>query len=85
MELPVIMATTTPPIEELALNPQFEPIVTLTKPYATEQLLGTVKDVLRGVFHEKQRRPRGAGVARTLQPCGLSDTPPAARGSGMDS
>jgi DNA-binding response OmpR family regulator/acetyltransferase-like isoleucine patch superfamily enzyme len=50
MELPVIMATTTLPTEELAQNPRLEPIATLAKPYASDQLLETVKDVLRGVF-----------------------------------
>jgi acetyltransferase-like isoleucine patch superfamily enzyme/CheY-like chemotaxis protein len=59
MVLPVIMATTTLPTEELAQNPWLEPIVTLAKPYATDQLLDTVKDVLRGAF-SKSNQPRVA-------------------------
>ncbi len=46
MKLPVIMATGTLPTEELVQNPWLEPVITLAKPYATELLLDTVKDVL---------------------------------------
>jgi two-component system response regulator TctD len=47
MELPVIMATGTLPTQELAQNPWLEPVAMLAKPYATDRLLDTVKDVLR--------------------------------------
>jgi acetyltransferase-like isoleucine patch superfamily enzyme/CheY-like chemotaxis protein len=50
MELPVIMATRTLPTQELAKNPWLEPVTMLAKPYATDQLLDTVKDVLHAVF-----------------------------------
>jgi acetyltransferase-like isoleucine patch superfamily enzyme/CheY-like chemotaxis protein len=59
MGLPVIMATTTLPTEELAQNPWLEPVVTLAKPYATDQLLDKVKDVLHGAF-SKSNHPRVA-------------------------
>jgi len=47
MGLPVIMATGTVPTQELAQNPWLEPVAMLAKPYATDRLLDTVKDVLR--------------------------------------
>jgi CheY-like chemotaxis protein len=59
MELPVIMATTTPPTAELAQNPWLEPVATLAKPYATDQLLETVKHILR----EEQLKSSAARVA----------------------
>ena len=46
MRLPVIMATGTLPTQELAQNPWLQPVITLTKPYATEVLLDTVKTAL---------------------------------------
>ena len=57
MELPVIMATGTLPTQELAQNPWLEPVAMLAKPYTTDQLLNTVKDVLRVVF-PKNNHPR---------------------------
>jgi len=46
--LPVIMATGTLPTEELFTRyPWLPPAATLVKPYSIEQLLGTVKAVLR--------------------------------------
>jgi acetyltransferase-like isoleucine patch superfamily enzyme/CheY-like chemotaxis protein len=57
MGLPVIMATGTVPMQELAQNPWLEPVATLAKPYATDQLLDTVKDVLHTVF-SKSDHPR---------------------------
>jgi acetyltransferase-like isoleucine patch superfamily enzyme/CheY-like chemotaxis protein len=50
MGLPVIMATGTVPTQELAQNPWLEPVATLAKPYAPDQLLNTVKDVLHTGF-----------------------------------
>ena len=48
MALPVIMATGTLPMEELMTRyPWLQPAATLVKPYSIEQLLGTVKAVLR--------------------------------------
>jgi acetyltransferase-like isoleucine patch superfamily enzyme/CheY-like chemotaxis protein len=49
MGLPVIMATRTLPTRELAQNPWLEPVAMLAKPYATDQLLDTVKNVLHAV------------------------------------
>jgi acetyltransferase-like isoleucine patch superfamily enzyme/CheY-like chemotaxis protein len=59
MELPVLMATGKLPTEELAQNPRLEPVALLAKPYANEQLLEKVKDVLDAVF-AKGRHPREA-------------------------
>jgi|ERR1022692_863691 DNA-binding response OmpR family regulator len=47
MELPVIMATGTLPTEEFARSPWLQPAATLVKPYTIEELLRTVKKVLR--------------------------------------
>jgi len=59
MELPVIMATRVLPMEELAKNPWLEPVARLAKPYATDLLVDTVKEVLRVAF-PKTTRPRVA-------------------------
>lgn len=47
MALPVIMATGKLPEEEFAQYPWLQPAATLLKPYTVEELLGTVKVVLR--------------------------------------
>lgn len=47
MELPVIMATGTLPMEEFARSPWLQPAATLVKPYTSGELLRTVKKVLR--------------------------------------
>ena len=47
MALPVILATGTLPKEEFTRNPWLQPVATLLKPYTVEELLGTVKEVLR--------------------------------------
>jgi len=47
MALPVIMATGTLPKEEFTRYPWLQPAATLLKPYTVEELLGTVKEVLR--------------------------------------
>src|ERR1700719_1095187 len=49
MALPVIMATRALPTQELAKNPWLGPVATLAKPYVTDQLLDTVKDVLHAM------------------------------------
>ena len=64
MELPVIMATGTLPTQELAQNPWLEPVAMLAKPYATDQLLDTVKNVLRRGVLKKRPSPRGAKTQR---------------------
>ena len=56
MELPVIMATGTLPTQELAQKPWLEPVGLLAKPYADEQLLEKVKEVLSASF-AKYNRP----------------------------
>jgi DNA-binding response OmpR family regulator len=47
MDLPVIMATGTLPKEEFARYPWLRPAATLLKPYTSEDMLRTVKKVLR--------------------------------------
>jgi DNA-binding response OmpR family regulator len=47
MDLPVIMATGTLPKEEFARYPWLQPAATLLKPYTSEDMLRTVKKVLR--------------------------------------
>jgi DNA-binding response OmpR family regulator len=47
MKLPVIMATGTLPTEEFTRYPWCQPTTTLVKPYTIEQLLQTVRKVLR--------------------------------------
>jgi DNA-binding response OmpR family regulator len=47
MELPVIMATGTLPTQEFARSPWLRPAATLVKPYTIEELIRTVKKVLR--------------------------------------
>ena len=47
MVLPVIMATGTLPKEEFTRYPWLQPVAMLLKPYSVEELLGTVKEVLR--------------------------------------
>jgi DNA-binding response OmpR family regulator len=46
MALPVIMATGSLPEEEFARYPWLQPAATLLKPYTTDELLGTVREVL---------------------------------------
>ena len=53
MELPVIMATGTVPTQELAQNLWLQPVATLAKPYAADQLLDTVQNVLRTGFSKR--------------------------------
>ncbi len=47
LALPVIMATGSLPQDEFTRSPWLQPAATLLKPYTIEQLLGTVKKVLR--------------------------------------
>jgi DNA-binding response OmpR family regulator len=47
MILPVIMTTGTLPVQKFAASPWLQPHATLVKPFAVEELLGTVKKVLR--------------------------------------
>jgi DNA-binding response OmpR family regulator len=47
MALPVILATGAIPMDELNRQPWLRPSATLIKPFTVEQLLGTVKEVLR--------------------------------------
>ena len=47
MALPVIMATGTLPEEEFTRHPWLQPAATLLKPYTGEEMLRTVKKVLR--------------------------------------
>ena len=47
MTLPVIMATGTFPAEEFATSPWLQPDATLLKPYSRQEMLRTVKKVLR--------------------------------------
>jgi DNA-binding response OmpR family regulator len=47
MALPVIMATATLPMEEFTRNTWLRPATILPKPYTAEELVGTVKELLR--------------------------------------
>jgi DNA-binding response OmpR family regulator len=47
MTLPIIMATGSPPEEEFTRYPWLQPNLTLLKPYAFDELLAAVKEVLR--------------------------------------
>jgi DNA-binding response OmpR family regulator len=47
MDLPVIMATAVPPITEFARCPWLQPAAVLCKPYTVDELVGTVREVLR--------------------------------------
>jgi len=47
MTLPVIMARETLPKNPFARQPGLQPAATLLKPYSMEELLGTVKEMLR--------------------------------------
>jgi DNA-binding response OmpR family regulator len=47
MALPVIMATGTSPKQEFTRYPWLQPAATLLKPYTSEEMLRTVKEVLR--------------------------------------
>ncbi len=71
MDLPVIMASGTMPEEEFAQFPWLRPAGKLLKPYSVEELLGTVKRVLRetntmtdGIL---RFRPHDAGEKQVLQ------------------
>ena len=48
--LPVIMATGTPPSEELNYQPWFSVVTTLLKPYTLAELVNTVRTTLRSPF-----------------------------------
>ena len=47
LALPVIMATEIPPLDEFTRCPWLLPAAMLTKPYTVDELLGTVREVLR--------------------------------------
>lgn len=47
MALPAILATAALPEEEFIRSPWLQPAATLRKPYTVEEMLGTVKEVLR--------------------------------------
>jgi len=52
MALPVIMATGIMPQEEFKRYPWLQPTATLVKPYTVEELLGTVRTVLRATVSD---------------------------------
>jgi len=58
MALPIIMATATLPKEDFTRYPWLQPTATLLKPYAFEELLGTVKEVLHVTDDPPRRWPR---------------------------
>jgi len=55
MIVPVIMATGAEPREEFARDPWLRPAATLHKPYTLDELLGTVKKILRTTEVENDR------------------------------
>jgi DNA-binding response OmpR family regulator len=71
MALPVIMATGTLPKEKFTQYPWLQPAATLLKPYTVEELLGTVREVLRATDSARgqieplpdwQRQPSAGGL-----------------------
>jgi DNA-binding response OmpR family regulator len=61
MIVPVIMATGAEPREEFARDPWLRPAATLNKPYTLDELLGTVRKILRATEVENEReRPAPA-------------------------
>jgi DNA-binding response OmpR family regulator len=62
MELPVIMATGRLPTDEFDRYPWLKPVATLIKPYATAEMLSTVKTVL----HETDAADAPAKRPKTL-------------------
>lgn len=49
LDLPVVMATGTVPKEEFARYPRLQPAATLLKPYSAEDMVKTVREVLRAM------------------------------------
>lgn len=63
MEMPVIMATGTPPTRELTRQPWLQPTAVLVKPYTFPEFLQTVKTVLgetEVIAHAPEPRPEKA-------------------------
>ena len=58
MALPVIMATGTLPTEEFTRYPWLQPAATLLKPYTGEEMLKTVKKVLRETDNSNHEQGR---------------------------
>jgi DNA-binding response OmpR family regulator len=57
LAVPVIMATETPPMDEFTRCPWLLPAAMLTKPYTIDELLGTVREVLRATDSRPQPDP----------------------------
>jgi two-component system chemotaxis response regulator CheY len=55
MTLPVIMASGAIPTEELSRHPGLQLAATLLKPFTPDELLGTVKKVLRAIDSSRER------------------------------
>jgi DNA-binding response OmpR family regulator len=55
MELPVILVTGAPPVEELRQHPWLQIDATLLKPFTVEALLGTVTQVLRATVNTSEQ------------------------------
>ena len=55
MALPVVMAAGRLPMEELARNPSLQLTATLMKPFAVDELLDTVKNVLRATDSPREQ------------------------------
>jgi two-component system chemotaxis response regulator CheY len=71
MALPVIMATGKLPVAMLAQNPSLQLAAMLPKPFSCDELLGTVKEVLRATADAReQTAPMASWQARPL-PNGL--------------
>ena len=69
-------------MQELAENPELEPVAMLAKPYATDQLLDTVKEVPARGVRQKTSIPAWRQNTTTPGHSRLSDTLPAASWSG---
>ena len=55
MALPVILATGKLPVEVLSQNPSLQLAAMLPKPFSFEELLGTVKEVLRATAGDREQ------------------------------
>jgi DNA-binding response OmpR family regulator len=55
MDLPVVMVAGSMPTQELASNPSLQIAATLFKPFAVDELLDTVENILRGIRRAREQ------------------------------
>ena len=72
MTLPVVLASSAIPTEELSQNPSLQLADTLLKPFTIDELLGTVKQVLRASDSARTRTgihfPGMTGAVNQIEP-----------------